>query len=194
MLTIMVTATMLPGMIMSQARPAALLRAGANLVRCSSNVFYSPASNPQQESPPGSEERGSRSGLLTTRMMALSEEEKAKAYQEQVKRAEAMAKDPSLREASKPLFEVPGFKAPWDKKDDDDDDDGMDLKAKFEQAAKGWSAAVNKQQAVNRGEAAEAAAEEVVAPAEEATEDAEAAARIAVLEAQMEALRKQMEE
>ena len=182
-----VAATLLtPGLLDSAVRLATLhiddFYSGSYGSAASQQIGGCSVSNQQRE----------RSRLQMATMMAMSEEEKARAYQEQVKRAEAMAKNPSLRPASKPLFEIPGFKAPWDKQEDD----GMDLKAKFQQAAKGWNAAVEKQKAVNRGEEAFAAevAEEAAAETEAATEDADAAARIAELEAQMEALRKQMKE
>jgi len=144
--------------------------------------------------------------------MALSEEEKRKAYQEQVARAEVMKEEASrLNKADKAAWRAKGglFQAPpgigtlfdksrWKQFDGDvPEDDG--LRGALEQAARGWSAAVDKQRAANFGEVTPEAA--VPSPAAdeggaaridedgEARTDEDGEARIAALEAEIRALK-----
>jgi hypothetical protein len=129
--------------------------------------------------------------------MNLSEEEKAKAYQEQVARAEAMKNDPSLRPASKPLVDVPSlgsiFGNPFAKKDDEDGTSSV-LSA-FDQAKAGWQRQVEQQRAANGGlvdpgftfvsDAEKPAPEEQP----QASSDADTEEKIAALEAEVQALK-----
>ena len=62
----------------------------------------------------------------TALRMELSDAEKARAYEEQVARAEAMAKDPSIRPPRKGLFEAPGLSSIFGKKADDSGEGGFD--------------------------------------------------------------------
>ena len=88
--------------------------------------------------------------------MALSDEEKAKAYQEQVARAEAMKNDPSLRPESKPLVDVPSltsiFGNPFADPTEEQEEEQGGFFSALDKATAGWKKQVERQKAVNRGD------------------------------------------
>lgn len=131
----------------------------------------------------------------TALRMEMSDAEKARAYEEQVARAEAMAKDPSIRPPRKGLFEgLPGLSSTFGKKNDGGEGG---FGAAFQKAATGWNAAVDKQRAINKGEYVPpppAPPPEVPPPSESATggDASDAfAAKLTALEAEMAALKKE---
>lgn len=137
--------------------------------------------------------------------MAMSDEERARAYQEMVEKAEAMKKDPSLRPPSKPLIDVGevklgqlfGASGGSDASDTASDDGSSGIPNFFQKAASGWQKAVEKQRAINRSDGSfveEAANEPPTAEGTAMAEAAAKAARIAELEAAVEALKKQAED